>query len=132
MNFSCVVIVGMCGCGFSSNYAAFINCKELRISLGLKYHAISILANKLYFLCFLLIAERVVCLPCTGPTQVRLLSPQRAWQATESILPKWQGLASYLWHIRYAKNSSKSHNRDVTGVCSNKLMNKRTTVLLNN
>ena len=78
-----------------------------------------------------ILAQRVERLPCMRPTWVRFLCPsKRVRQATESIPTAWQSLASCLWHIRYAKNSSnKSHNEDVTGAHSSKSMNNGTTVL---
>ena len=63
-------------------------------------------------------------------TQVQFLHPSwRARQAVESISPTRQSLASYLWRIRYAKNSNKPYNGDVTGARSSKSMNNRMTML---
>ena len=68
----------------------------------------------------------------TAADRVRFLCPSwRAQQATESVPPARQSLASYPWHILYAKNSnSKSHNGDVTGTRSSKLMNNGMAALL--
>ena len=77
------------------------------------------------------IAQWLRHLPCMRLTRVWFLHPsRRAQQATKSILPARQSLASYSWHIRYAKNSNnKSHNGNVTGACSSKLMSNRMTVI---
>ena len=77
------------------------------------------------------IAQQVGCLPCTQPTQVRFLRPsRRAQQATESIPPSRQSLASSPWRIQYAKNSNnKFHNGDVTGACLSKSMSNGMTVI---
>ena len=69
------------------------------------------------------IAQRVGHLPCTQPTRVQFLYPsRRVCQATETIPPARKSLASYPWHIRYARNSNnKSHNGDVTVARSSKI-----------